>query len=109
VKVQTKHLRWVIYDFIQFKLFGGGSVELDHGVYPEYASRRGFGITVRLQAVIPSEGRVPLVVENRKGVFSRYPKKQTGSWSESDRGGTRLCEKVYNLLVKGKVFLDRID
>ena len=53
--------------------------------------------------------RVPLVVENRKGVFSRYPKKQTGSWSESDRGGTRLCEKVYNLLVKGKVFLDRID
>ena len=55
------------------------------------------------------KGRVPLVVENRKGVFSRYPKKQTGSWSESDRGGTRLCEKVYNLLVKGKVFLDRID
>ena len=55
------------------------------------------------------DGRVPLVVENRKGVFSRYPKKQTGSWSESDRGGTRLCEKVYNLLVKGKVFLDRID
>jgi hypothetical protein len=53
-------------------------------------------------------GGVPLVVENREGVFSRYPKKQTGSWSESDRGGTRLCEKVYNLLVKGKVFLDRI-
>jgi len=53
-------------------------------------------------------GGVPLVVENREGVFSRYPKKTTGSWSESDRGGTRLCEKVYNLVVKGKVFLDRI-
>ena len=54
MKVQIKHLRWVIYDFIQFKLFGGASVELDHGVYPEHASRRGFGMTVRLHAVIPS-------------------------------------------------------
>ena len=53
-------------------------------------------------------GGGPIVVEIRKGVFSRYPKKQTGSWSESDRGGIRLCEKVYKLLVKGKVFLDRI-
>jgi hypothetical protein len=46
--------------------------------------------------------------KNRKGVFSRYPKKESGSWRESDRGGTRLCRKVYNFLDKGKVFLDRI-
>ena len=53
---------------------------------------------------VNTRGGVPLVVENREGVFSRYPKKTTGSWSESDRGGTRLCEKVYNLVVKGKFF-----
>jgi hypothetical protein len=29
----------------------------------------------------------PLVVENKKGVFSRYPKNQSGSGNESDRGG----------------------
>jgi hypothetical protein len=34
-------------------------------------------------------------VEKEKGVFSRYPKKETGSWGESDRGGIRLWEKVY--------------
>jgi hypothetical protein len=38
---------------------------------------------------------VPTVVEKEKGVFSRYPKKETGSWGESDRGGIRLWEKVY--------------
>jgi hypothetical protein len=31
----------------------------------------------------------------KKGVFSRYPKTETGSWGESDRGGIRLWEKVY--------------
>jgi hypothetical protein len=40
-------------------------------------------------------GRVPSVVEKEKGVFSRYPKTETGSCGESDRGGIRLCEKVY--------------
>jgi hypothetical protein len=53
-------------------------------------------------------GGGPLVVENREGVFSRYPKKESGSWGESDRGGIRLWGKVYNLSVKWKVFLDLI-
>jgi hypothetical protein len=53
-------------------------------------------------------GGGPIVVENGKGVFSRYPKKETGSWRESDRGGTRLCEKVHNVLAKWKIFLDVI-
>jgi hypothetical protein len=54
------------------------------------------------------DGGGPIVVENGKGVFSRYPKKETGSWRESDRGGTRLCEKVHNVLAKWKIFLDVI-
>jgi hypothetical protein len=53
-------------------------------------------------------GGVPIVVENRKGVFSRYPKKETGSWQESDRGGTRLCEKVHNIVAEWKICLDVI-
>jgi hypothetical protein len=64
---------------------------------------------VKIEPLIEMKEIVSLVVvENSKGVFSRYPKKQTGSWSESDRGGTRLWRKVYNLLAKWKVFLDRI-
>src|SRR5262245_43359981 len=43
------------------------------------------------------QGGGPLVVENREGVFSRYPKKESGSWGESDRGGIRLWGKVYNV------------
>jgi hypothetical protein len=53
-------------------------------------------------------GRVPIVVEKEKGVFSRYPKKTTGSWSESDRGGTRLWEKVYKDWGQWKDYLGRI-
>ena len=53
-------------------------------------------------------GGGPLVVENREGVFSRYPKKESGSWGESDRGGIRLWGKVYNVSAKWKVFLDLI-
>src|SRR5215469_13466433 len=53
-------------------------------------------------------GGGPIVVENRKGVFSRYPKKESGSWGESDRGGTRLCEKVHNVLAEWKVYWDLI-
>ena len=55
-----------------------------------------------------SMGGGPIVVENRKGVFSRYPKKESGSWGESDRGGTRLCEKVHNVLAEWKVYWDLI-
>src|SRR5262249_29158304 len=54
------------------------------------------------------QGGGPLVVENREGVFSRYPKKESGSWGESDRGGIRLWGKVYNVSAKWKVFLDLI-
>ena len=53
-------------------------------------------------------GRGPIVVENRKGVFSRYPKKRNWLWRESDRGGTRLCKKVHKVLVEWKIFLDLI-
>src|SRR5262249_61511484 len=53
-------------------------------------------------------GGGPLVVENREGVFSRYPKKESGSWGESDRGGIRLWGKVYNVSAKWKGFLDLI-
>jgi hypothetical protein len=53
-------------------------------------------------------GRVPRVVEIKKGVFSRYPKKETGSWRESDRGGTRLWGRVHNVGVQWKVFSERI-
>jgi hypothetical protein len=55
----------------------------------------------------PYEGGVPIVVENRKGVFSRYPKKETDSWQESDRGGTRLWAKLHNLLVQWKICWDQ--
>src|SRR5262245_22603619 len=55
-----------------------------------------------------TRGGGPLVVENREGVFSRYPKKESGSWGESDRGGIRLWGKVYNVSAKWKVFLDLI-
>ena len=63
---------------------------------------------VREAYVFAMHGGGPIVVENRKGVFSRYPKKETGSWRESDRGGTRLCEKVHNVLAEWKIFLDVI-
>lgn len=53
-------------------------------------------------------GRGPRVVEIKKGVFSRYPKKESGSWQESDRGGTRLWGRVHNVWVQWKVFSDRI-
>src|SRR5215469_11377977 len=59
-------------------------------------------------AVSKLTGGGPIVVENRKGVFSRYPKKESGSWEESDRGGTRLCEKVHNVLAEWKVYWDLI-
>jgi hypothetical protein len=34
--------------------------------------------------------------------------KETGSWGESDRGGTRLCKKVHKVLAEWKIFLDVI-
>ena len=61
---------------------------------------------LRIVAVAAIPGGGPRVVEIKKGVFSRYPKKETGSWQESDRGGTRLCEKVHNIVVEWKICLD---
>src|SRR5215831_14951237 len=40
----------------------------------------------------------------KKAYSLGIPKKQTGSRNESDRGGTRLWGKVYNLSAKWKVF-----
>jgi hypothetical protein len=65
-------------------------------------------VVVTQQIDLSGPGGGPIVVENRKGVFSRYPKKESGSWGESDRGGTRLCEKVHNVLAEWKVYWDLI-
>ena len=61
------------------------------------------------EKTLPATGGGPRVVEIKKGVFSRYPKKETGSWQESDRGGTRLWGRVHNMSVQWKVFLDLIS
>ena len=56
-------------------------------------------------------GRGPRVVEIKRGVFSRYPKKESGSWQELDRGGTRLWGRVHNVWVQWKVLFgpDRLS
>src|SRR5262245_45575550 len=90
------------------------------GRYTEHRESRAKGILRRIVASLIKahshssgqdnfkKGGGPLVVENREGVFSRYPKKESGSWGESDRGGIRLWGKVYNVSAKWKVFLDLI-
>jgi len=64
----------------------------------------GQSLPTMINRLVDLSGSGPIVVENRKGVFSRYPKKESGSWGESDRGGTRLCEKVHNVLAEWKVY-----
>src|SRR5262249_6206130 len=65
--------------------------------FSEVLGERMFGELNEKQAEYTEDilsGGGPLVVENREGVFSRYPKKESGSWGESDRGGIRLWGKV---------------
>lgn len=58
--------------------------------------------------VFPKEGPCPNCCGKRERRILSVSQKPTGSWSESDRGGTRLWEKVYKDWRQWKDYLGRI-
>src|SRR5262249_23508500 len=51
--------------------------------FPDFIERRSWAAKferLRAEECQAIVGGGPIVVENRKGVFSRYPKKESGSW-----------------------------